>query len=65
MDDLFVIVAFFAACIINNMTLPYKLSATPVQSSKVTLSYLTWCMQCSLLLYKVLGVCLCMCEREM
>lgn len=58
MTDLFVKGAFFAVCIINNMT-PHELSATSVQSSKVTSSRLTWCMQCFSLLYKVLGVCVC------
>ena len=60
MNDLFVKRTFFAACIINNMT-PYELSATSVQSGKVTSSHLTWCMQCFSLLYKVLGVCVCVC----
>ncbi len=55
-------------CSINNMTLPYELSATSVQSSKVTSPHLTWCMQCFSLPYKVLGVCVCVfvcvCVRE-
>lgn len=52
---------FFAGCVINNMTLPYELFATSVQSSRVTFSRLTWCMQCFSLLYKVLGVYVCVC----
>lgn len=61
-NDLIVCLALFAACIINNMTLPYGLSATSVQSCRVTSSLLTWCMQCFSLLFKVLGVCVCVCH---